>query len=318
MDRRLIVATGILGTAGFTLWCAWTPVRRVPSPTDDGPLRNGLPVDEDQPKPPGEPPAPSTESAVDRALEHLAELEGATRLRCPDPGFVIARSPFLRVMRRGDHVVVLAADLRGQGLVHAEPLPGGPPVGLSGPEALVVWDGTTGACRFDDVPLGWVSGVIDDGGRPVSPSWVVGCGVAMEPVDDAGRFVLDAPVGEPCRLQAEGRGEGVWVVPHSSEPADVVVPWTPPRGTEREEVALRLREQLDELDVLEGQPNPLQEALDDPAVDDDVRDVLASWRDEEVQLQEGRRRWLEDALRRYARPAPPSVDLDAPDEWHLD
>jgi len=314
-----MVAAGLLGMAGFVLWSVWTPVPSTPSPSDDGPPGNPLPLDADRASPRAVPRAAApVGGAVDRALEHLAELEGATRLRCPDPGFVVARGPFLRVMHRGDDLEVLAATLRGKGLVYAEPGPGGPPLGLSGPEALVVWDGAAGTCRFDDVPLGAVGGVVDDGERSVSPSWVVGCGAAMEPVDEAGRFALDAPVGEPCRLQAEGRGEGVWVVPHASKPVDVTVPWIPPRGTQREEVALRLREQLDALDALEGQPNPLQEALDDRAVDDDVRDVLEAWRDEEMQLQEGRRRWLEDALRRYTRPAPPSVDLDAPDEWHFD
>jgi hypothetical protein len=197
--------------------------------------------------------------------------------------------------------------------VYAEPQPGAAPAGLAGPEARVRWDADRGACRFDDVPLAEVRGVVVEGEDPVHPTWVVGCGAPMEPVDADGRFVLDAPVGEPCRLQAEGRGEGVWVVPTVEATPDVVVPWIPPRGGEREEVALRLREQLDELDALEGQPDPLQEALDGD-LDDDVREVLEGWRDEATRLREGRRRWLEAALVRYERP-PPTVDFDAPDVW---
>ncbi len=303
------VAAGLLG--GLLLWWASRSVPETPEvPRQPQPVPRPLAV----PPPAPSLPVPAPADPTERALQHLAEAEGAWTVECPEPGFDVARGPFLRAVRHQGRLFVLVADERGEGLLYAEPQPGDLPSVLAGPAARVRWDVASGACGYDDVPFGVVTGMVSDGEVPVTGTWVVGCGAAMEAVDEEGRFTLDAPVGEPCRLQAEARGEGVWVVPDADLPQEVVVPWTKRAGDEREEVALRFRRALEELDALEGMEDPVAQALEDPELPSDLRTLLQGWQDEEVLRRVTRRRWLEQALRRYERP-PPIVDEDAPDVW---
>ena len=252
-----------------------------------------------------------------RALEHLAAIEGAWIVSCPDPGFGVARSPFLWTVRDQGRLRGLVADEAGEGLLYAEPRPGELPSALAGPSARVRWDAGRDRCVLDDVPEGLVRGVVDDGEGPVIPTWVVGCGAAMEPVDEEGRFTVRAPVGEPCQLQAEARGEGVWVVPDPDMPQDVVVPWVPRQGTEREEVVRRFQRALDELDALDAMEDPVSQALEDPELPGELRELLERWREEDLRRRGDRRRWIEQTLQRYRRP-PPDDDRDDPDRWDLD
>ncbi len=307
--RRLGVGLALLvllGVAG--LWLLPTTGAEVvtpPSPAEPTPRR--VPVVMPGVSPTSEEPG----SAEVDALDRLAEVEGGLRLRCPDPGFPVGQSPFVRSVPVPGGLEVLVAEVSGSGLVHRGLGPGR--VDPSA-ELHAVWD--AGRCTFEPVAFGTVVGVVEDAEGPRSTTWVTGCGAAMEPTDDRGRFELRAPVGDRCRLQAEGRGEGVWVAPDAEREVDAVVPWVERVGSEREEVVARFRAELEELGELDA--HALDEALDSSELDPEVRGVLERWRDEDTLLHEGRRRWLEEAIRRYERPAPVFDDMDAPDVWNLE
>lgn len=250
-------------------------------------------------------------SAALAALDRLAEVEGGLRLRCPDPGFPVGKSPFVRSVPVPGALEVLVTEPSGRGLVHRGLGPG-----RVDPSAELHARWGEGRCELEPVSFGTVVGVVEDVDGPRGTTWVTGCGAAMEPTDEGGRFALRAPVGEPCRLQAEGRGDGAWVEPAADREVDVVVPWVERVGSEREEVVARFQAELEDLGELDA--HALDEALDTPDLDPEVRGVLERWRDEDTLLHEGRRRWLEEAIRRYRRAPPVFDEMDAPDVWNLD
>lgn len=302
----VVVLLVLLGAVGLWLTSA-------PGEVEVEPVRSGEPAPRRVPVvAPVVSPAPDQPGSAEvAALDRLAEVEGGLRLRCPDPGFPVGKSPFLRSALVAGGLEVLVAEPSGSGLVHRGLGPG-----RVDPSAELHARWGEGRCELEPVSFGVVVGVVEDVDGPRGTTWVTGCGAAMEPTDERGLFELRAPAGEPCRLLAEGRGDGAWVEPDTDREVDVVVPWVERVGSEREEVVARFQAELEDLGELDA--HALDEALDTSDLDPEVRAVLERWRDEDTLLHEGRRRWLEQAIRRYQRPPPVFDEMDAPDVWNLD
>jgi hypothetical protein len=257
------------------------------------------------------PVAPIGEAAEveQEALSALAGALGQRLLRCDWPDAeLLGAHPFVRVVQRGSTLWVVPPSASGSG--HLMPTPPSPGELQRAGLAVEAWTAPLAAARWGPdgcaiTPIREVRlrGRVD--GAPGS-TWLVGCGLVMEPTDADGAFDVTVPGGAPCVLLAEGRGDGLPLTPENDQ-AGLTVPWTPPAPTPDEELGAHLRKALDALDAAEDADATWAAALDGE-LSPPARATLERWWAEETSAREAQRDRLLRALSRSAGPQREPVD----------
>ena len=311
MNRKTM---GIVGGVVIALGI-WLMLRSMEAPEEEAPAVNSEGNDEVTPRPPaGSPPAEPEDAAAPEAEEAEAlpveaqvaalavatEATGLGRVRCvfeeaPDGPVTV---PLKYAVWDGNVVHGLVEQTEGMGTFAPAP----PPAELLEedmdawraqlkasrvPASLLAWGdafpGETGWCEVREPYRVTLSGRIEtEDGQPATDAWVNGCAKGSTHPDGEGNFSMEVWAGGSCELWVRASGmPGAGVrVSLEQDVSDIVLIDRPIDAAEA---------QFAEADALawEGaMVHPLQVALEEDGLDEDVRAALSMWHDADVAERE--------------------------------
>jgi hypothetical protein len=143
--------------------------------------------------------------------------------------------------------------------------------------------GEVGRCVSETPVRIRISGrVVRPDGSAATGAWVGGCSSESKSVDREGAFSVETWRGEPCTLRTHSPGiHGVGAEVRRTEDVSEIV-----LIHEEHSHSDALEADADEVDRLSRSANPIEIALEDPDLSDDVRAQLEEWRTRDAERSE--------------------------------